>query len=69
MGDARQLSRISLRQDSVLSFRLSPLPEPPEEMMKLPGVSKWFEQLRIMRERDIKAISDVVMHLRSSENA
>ena len=68
MGDARQLSRIALRQDSVLTFRLEPLPEPPEEMLKLPGVKMWYERLKLMRERDIRAITDVVMLIGASQN-
>ena len=52
MGDARQLSRKSLRGDQLLEFHLEPMPEPPPAMLKLPGVREWYASLRLMRERD-----------------
>lgn len=65
MGDARQLSRLSLRTDQILELHFTPLPEPPPEMMKLPGVRSWFEQLKIMRERDVQALNRLVARFQS----
>lgn len=68
MGDSRALSRMSLRQDQVLEFHLTPLPEPPPEAMKLPGMRQWFEQLRLMRERDTQSLYRLVNNLQISSN-
>lgn len=63
MGDARQLSRLSLRTDQVLEFHWSPLPELPAEASKLPGMRAWYEQLRLMRERDIQSFHRLVANI------
>ena len=64
----RALSRISLRKDQVLEIHFTPLPEPPAEMMKLPGVRTWIEQLKLMRERDTQALQRLVNNLQVSSN-
>lgn len=55
MGDARELSRRSLRAGQVTEVLLDRLPNAPPEMMKLPGVARFMEDMRLARERDIQA--------------
>lgn len=68
MSVATDLSRKSLRKDQVLEIHFSPIPEPPPEMMKLPGVRAWFEQLKLMRERDTQSFQRMVNNLQISGN-
>ena len=68
MGDARQLSRLSLRQDQILELHFDKLPEPPVEMMKLPGVRRWFNDMKLVRERDIQSFQRMVNNLQISSN-
>lgn len=63
MGDARTLSRLSLRQDQIIELNLDRLPEPPPSMMKLPGVASWFNQMKLARERDTQALYRMVNNL------
>lgn len=44
------------------------MPEPPPEMMKLPGVRQWFEQLKLMRDRDTQCFQRMVNNLQISSN-
>lgn len=55
MGDARELSRRALRAGQVTEVLLDRLPLAPPEMMKLPGVAKFMEDMKLARERDIQA--------------
>lgn len=68
MGDPLELSRRSLRQDQILELHFPPWPEPSPEMMKLPGVSAWWTQMRISRERDIQSFHRLVNNLQISSN-
>lgn len=68
MSTATDLSRRSLRRDQILELHFSPIPEPPPEMMKLPGVRAWFEQLKLMRERDTQCFQRMVNNLQISGN-
>lgn len=68
MGDATQLSRSSLRRDQVLELHFAPWPEPPPEMLKLPGVSKWWTDMKLARERDVQAFHRFVNNLQISSN-
>jgi len=63
MSKTTDLSRRSLRRDQILEFRLAPLPEPPPEMMKLPGVARWWEQMVLMRRRDTEALYALINNL------
>lgn len=63
MGDTRQLSRLSLRQDQIIELNLDRIPEPPPEMIKLPGIASWFNQMKLARERDIQAFYRMVNNL------
>lgn len=68
MGDERTLSRLSLRRDQVLEVHFDKLPDPPPEMMKLPGVASWFNSMKLVRERDIQAFHRLVNNLQISSN-
>ena len=57
MGDARQLSRLAVRADLIREIQLNRLPEPPPEMLKLPGVKLWYEAMVHLRTQDIEAFS------------
>ncbi len=66
---ATDLSRKSLRRDQVLEIHFAPLPEPPPQMMKLPGVSEWWSQMKLIRERDIQVFHRMVNNLQISANS
>jgi hypothetical protein len=68
MNRATVLSQRSLRRDQVLEIHFSPMPDPPHEMMKLPGVRAWVEQLKLMRDRDIQSFHRLVNNLQISSN-
>jgi hypothetical protein len=55
MGDALELSRRSLRAGQVKEVLLDRLPDAPPEMLKLPGVAKFIDNMKLARERDIQA--------------
>jgi len=63
MSKAIELSRRSLRRDQVLEIHFSPLPEPPQQMLKLPGVREWIDQMKLMRQRDVQALERMVTNL------
>lgn len=69
MSKEQTLSRMSLRQDQVLEFKMDRLPKPPDNMMKLPGVSPWWQQMELSRERDTQAIYRLVNNLSGSQAA
>ena len=54
------LSRLSLRKDQILELNLAKLPEPPDGMMKLPGVARWWSDMVLARERDTQAFYRMV---------
>ncbi len=68
MGNATELSRKSLRRDQLLELHFSVWPEPPPEMLKLPGVAKWWNEMKLARERDVQAFHRFVNNLQISSN-
>jgi len=63
MASDRQLSRIARRPDQILEVQWGPIPEPPPEMERLPGIRSWFQQLKLSRERDISSIERMLNNL------
>lgn len=63
MGDARQLSRKSLRRDQVLEIHFADWPEPTQELIKLPGLKVWWQEMKLARERDIQSMHRLVNNL------
>lgn len=63
MSKALDLQRKSLRRDQVLEIHFAPIPEPPAELLRMPGMRAWFDQLRLMRERDTQAFQRFVANL------
>ena len=63
MATNLQLSRIAKRRDQVLEVQFGPIPEPPPEMEKLPGITTWFQQLKLSRERDVSSIERMLNNL------
>jgi len=63
MASDTDLSRISLRRDKVLELQFSTWPEPPPEMLKLPGVATWWAQMKLVRERDIVSMRTFINNL------
>ena len=63
MGDARLLSRKSLRRDQLLELHIPPLPTPPPHMMKLPGVAEWWESLQHWQQQNQQAMNRFVNNL------
>lgn len=68
MGNELELSRRAVRQDLVTEVLFDRLPDPPVEMLKLPGVSKWITDMRLARERDIQALHRLVVKLNRLTN-
>jgi len=54
MAAAQQLSRIALRRDQILEVQFGNWPEPLPEMLRLPGIQTWWNEMRLCRERDIQ---------------
>ena len=63
MPTSLQVSRIALRKDQVLEIQWTPWPEPPPEMIKLPGVREWWQAMRTARDRDIASLQRLVNNL------
>lgn len=60
---AQQLSRTALRRDQILEVQFSPWPEPPPEMLRLPGVQTWWNEMKLVRERDITTFKKLINNL------
>lgn len=69
MSKAQDLSRMSLRRDQVLEFKMDRLPQPQPQMLKLPGLAQWWAQMELSRERDTQAIYRLVNNLSESAMA
>ena len=65
MGNALALSRKSLRHDQILELNFEKIPEPPVEMLKLPGVRSWWETLQLHDERRMQAFYRMVNNLKA----
>jgi len=63
MGSERQLGRIALRGDQVLEFKWPPFPVPPEEMLKLPGVRAWVQEMQLTNKRQAEMLARLVNNL------
>jgi hypothetical protein len=63
MADEATLRRISKRHDQVLEIQWSELPEPPETLKRIPGVDQWWQQMRLVRNRDIETLNKLVVNL------
>lgn len=68
MRTLKDLSRISLRNDQVIELNLDNLPDPPPEMLKLPGVAAWWANMKLIRERDKQAFYRLVNNLSTLTN-
>lgn len=68
MPTKTDLSRISLRRDQVLEIHFDKIPEPPAEMLKLPGVAAWWASMKLHDERRIQAFHRLVNNLQISSN-
>lgn len=55
------VQRLSQQPVSVVDARFAPMPDPPERLIRLPGMAEWFEQLKLMRERDIETIKRLIL--------
>jgi hypothetical protein len=60
---ARKLSRLKLRSDQLVEIHLDKIPEPPDQMRRLPGVEAWFQQMRLKEERDQQAFHRMLTQL------
>lgn len=68
MATDLDISRKSLRRDQVLEVHFLPWPEPPPNMMKLPGVADWWNQMKLARERDVQSLHRLVNNLSLTQN-
>lgn len=68
MPPAVDLSRKALRRDQILSIQFAPWPEPPPEMMRLPGVRQWWQDMTLARDRDIQTMFRMVNNLQIASN-
>lgn len=60
---ARKLSRLKLRSDQLVEIHLDKMPEPPPEMIRLPGVAAWFSGMRLKEERDQQSLHRMLTQL------
>lgn len=63
MADARTLSRTALRRDQVLEINWTPWPDPPPELLKVPGFNSWWLQMKLVRERDVETFQKLINNL------
>jgi hypothetical protein len=63
MADEATLRRISKRQDQILEIQWAPWPDPPPALMRIAGVSEWWQQMRLVRNRDIDTLNKLVVNL------
>jgi hypothetical protein len=63
MPTSKQINRIALRKDQVLEVQLGPWPEPPPEMLKLPGIQAWWLEMKLARNRDIDTFNRIINNL------
>jgi hypothetical protein len=59
---------MSLRRDQVLQIAFDKLPEPPPELLKMPGMASWWNALKLHDERRIQTFYRMVNNLQISEN-
>lgn len=60
---ALKLSRLTLRKDQLIELHIAPLPEPPENFLKLPGAAQLWSSLKLSRERDQQAFHRMVQQM------
>jgi hypothetical protein len=63
---ALKLSRLKLRSDQLVEIHLDKIPDPPDQMRRLPGVEAWFQSLRLKEERDQQAFHRMLTQLNGS---
>lgn len=63
MPSATDLRRIALRRDKILEVQWAELPEAPPQLMKLPGFQEWYQQLKLLRERDVRTFGNLINNL------
>lgn len=63
MDKALEIRRNARRVERVQEFVLAPLPTPSEQMLKLPGVREWWNQMVLTRERDVQSINRLITSL------
>lgn len=63
MGDPIALSRRALRRDQVLEVHWPPLPAPPPQLLKMPGMSEWWELLKVWQRSQEQALNRFVNNL------
>lgn len=63
MATDLQLRRLSLRKDQILEVQFGPWPDPPEQMLRLPGVQTWWNEMKLARERDINTMHKLINNL------
>lgn len=62
----RQLSRIALRQDQILEIQFGPWQDPGPEVLRIPGMNVWWNQMKLARERDIASFARLINNFSSS---
>lgn len=55
------VQRLAMQPVSVTDVNLVPLPEPPERLMRLPGMAEWVAELKLMRERDRETLQRLIL--------
>lgn len=63
MASPLQLSRTALRRDQILEVQFAPWPEPPPQLLKMPGFNEWWQQMKLVRERDIHTMQRLINNL------
>ena len=55
------IQRLAVQPTAVVEVELSPFPEPPPELLRLPGMKTWFESLKLMRQRDKETLQRLLL--------
>lgn len=60
------IERLAQQKIRITESHLSPLPDIPPSLLKFPGVSQWWKQMKLMRERDQEAFNRLLLNRENS---
>lgn len=53
---AIDVQRLAQKKSSVTEIHLSHWPDPPRSLMSMPGMKEWWDQMKLIRERDLEML-------------
>lgn len=60
------VERLAQQKIRVTEVHLSGLPDIPPSLLKFPGVKEWWNQMKLMRERDQEAFNRLILNRENS---